>query len=165
MTREWQSPQGKRTVEHVGDVPGCGRRAYIKTEGMPGHQLVREEDLEREIKVDESWVAHNTKVKREKEEQARLEQEQLAGKRGLYGFTAGMSSVKARKIEEALDKQQGFNGQFTKRRIFVEKAVREGAVVTEKDRLEWPDGRYFTERDVTKTGLEYAKHLKEIGFV
>jgi hypothetical protein len=154
----WDSPQGKRWVERVHNG-----RAFIRTEGSPLAQILSESEIGREMMLDRSrWVSRTVALEEEARAltQATLRTEE---KRGLYGFTTSMPAVKARKIEETLDKQQGFSGHVMPRRVFVEQTVESGAVVTSSQkgdrRLVFPDGSFFTERDVTKIALDYADHL------
>lgn len=161
MSREWQSPNGKRWVE--GTFPDG--RLSVRTEGVAFAQVLPPAELEREIHRDEANARSRRMAHEAHEHEKAVEAEALAGKRGLHGFTANMPSVKARKIEEALDKTQGFSGKFMKRRKFIEQAVADGATIgTSRGKrvLELASGSFFTERDVTATGIDYAEYLIEM---
>lgn len=76
-----------------------------------------------------------------------------------------MPPVKARKIEETLDKKQGFSGQITRRRDFIENVISSGGKVTQMRNgrvLELPSGSFYTEKDVTKIGIDYAEFLSRL---
>lgn len=56
------------------------------------------------------------------------------------------------------------NGKIMPVRVLVEKRVADGWNIREKDgvrRLEHPDGRFFYEKDIGKTAMDYAAHLIE----
>jgi hypothetical protein len=151
---EWMSPHGKRWVARRE-----GDRLFLATEGSPSFEIVRESDIDRQIQVDESQMRRCQSASAEAEAQvAKIEE-----KRGLHGFTASMPAVKARKIEETLDRQQGFSGRLMPRRVFAEGAVESGAVVALSPkgdrRLVFPDGSFFAERDVTKIVLDYVDFM------
>jgi hypothetical protein len=159
---EWNSPEGKRRVEKIEDVPGRGVRYFIRTENLPSLMLLKPEELAGEIRRDESRFESRKKVKIQQEQELLDNKKVIEDKRGLHGFTEGMSPIKQRKIEEVLDTTQGFNGVFIKRRIYIENVVRDGAQVTSNQggrRLELPKGTFYTERDITKVGMDYAEFL------
>jgi hypothetical protein len=158
MTREWQSPEGRRWIE--GSTPDG--RLLVRTEGLAFAQILPVSELDREIHRDESNAKSRLASRERIDRERAAEAETLTEKRGLHGFTEGMPSVKARKIEAALDKQQMFNGKIMKRRDFIEQSVADGAVVGlwhDKRVLQFPSESFMTERDVTSTALDYAEFL------
>ena len=162
---EWQSPQGRRWVEHREHD-----RVYIGTENQAGFQILPEHELADEMRRDEADAASRARARAGEALAREADAARLAIKRGLHGFTSGMPAVKARKIEEALDKQQGFSGRYMKRREFIEEAIAGGAQVVEHHghgefatvhkRLMLPSGSFYLESDVTKTGMDYAEFLQ-----
>lgn len=155
--RVWNARHGERKiVAHVKMADGSAR---LKT---ADGELVRPEDLERQIKVDESQ--HATKVAAEKAnaEKAEAASADKSAKHNLHGFTDGMSAVQREKVAATLHAHQGVNGVFKPRRQHIEEMVAGGAKVVAangQNRLVKPDGAFHNERDITKTGMAYAAHL------
>ena len=80
----------------------------------------------------------------------------------LRGFTDDMSPITVRKIEIALKMRQGFSGKFMCRHQFIERAVADGAIVEHHKtgrRFILPTDSFYTEHDITKTGMDYAEYL------
>lgn len=151
--REWQSPEGLRRAEVVGD----GRIA-IRTDGQPFAQILPASQLDAEIRRDEANYKSRRAARERAEEETRVE----AAEHDLHGFTDGLPQVKAAKIAATLYKQQGFSGKVMRRHKFIEQAVADGAVVEGHRtgrRFVMAGGSFYTERDVTKIGLDYAEYL------
>lgn len=155
---EWNSQYGRRRV-----VGQDGTKLFIQTgESSRVYQVLDEKELEREIKLDESWFAHNNAVQARAAEASRHEAADKAERRHLHGFVDHISGIKAERIIEVLNKRQGFSGEVLTRRAFIEREVRAGArVVVKGDRrlLALPTGSFYTERDTTATALDYAEYL------
>ncbi|KKW46001.1 MAG: hypothetical protein UY96_C0010G0016 [Parcubacteria group bacterium GW2011_GWB1_56_8] len=152
--RDWMSPVGRRWVERVD-----GGRVFIATEGERFSMIIRESELESEIRRDEANVAYRLAVRQKANEEAeRISAIQL----NLHHFVSSMSQLKASRVESALVKTQGFSGRFMPRYLFIEEAVAAGATVED-----WPSGRrfvlpggsYYTERDITAIAFDYAEFL------
>ena len=178
---EWESLKGRCWVEKIDDIEIGGRivrRAFIRCESSPHTMLLPESEVERQILLDTSHLAWKKKRKlQEDQEQAELRSSRDE-KRDLHGFTDGMAPIKARKIEETLDKQMSFNGVLMTRRDFIEKAVTSGATVELKPKstsyssrgereipstriLSFPARSFFYEKDISKTAMDYAEYLSE----
>lgn len=158
---KWSSLQGEKTIVNIVKV-GDGIRYAVQIDDSPRHELIRPEDIEKEKVLDARQVASRTamqgKVEKEKTEAA---QEQ-ANRNHTHGFTDGLSAMAQEKIIEALNKQQGFNGEVVSRKKYIESAVESGAKVTMHNgarRLSLPSGSFFSERDITKTAMDYAAFL------
>ncbi len=80
------------------------------------------------------------------------------------GYADQFSPLKRARIVKTLLKQQGINGVVDSRRNHLRRLIAEGRrVVTVKGEriLRSADGSFLTERDVTKTGMDYAEYLQE----
>lgn len=137
-------------------------RLLVRTEGLAFSQILPAAEIDREVLRDEANAKSRSAARERVVYEKNAEDEALVEKRGLHGFTEGMSSVKARKIEAALDRVQMFNGKAMKRRKFIEQSVVDGAVVElwrGKRILRFPSESFMTERDVTATALDYTEYL------
>lgn len=161
MKRTWNSPRGQRSVDHV-DAEG---RVFVRTEGSPHLHILREADIAREVQIDEQGVARRERFMQDKAVEEEMEVKAHASKTGLHGFTSKMPRVKAAKIADVLDKVQGFGGEFTNRRMYVEGVIANGGRVIRahgERRLEKPSGAYNTEKDITKVAMDYAEYLGKL---
>jgi hypothetical protein len=159
--REWQSVDGRRWVESILNTPR-GERAVIRTEGRNYTELLDPAELdglidfEERQKEDRRCMQLRAKEHDERERIASLPAVSIAA------YTAKMTKLQATRVRAALEKQQGFSGEFLKRYEFIERAVLDGWMV-EQGRtgreLTSSQGRYYTERDITKTAMDFAEFL------
>jgi hypothetical protein len=78
------------------------------------------------------------------------------------GFTASMPPMQRAKANAALEKYTVNNGNGVFRQALIEDSVRKGyrvQVQNGKRRLVGPNGAYFEQSALTKTGLDYADYL------
>lgn len=169
---EWEDRYGPRYIVGERDTPR-GRRVFVARPDTPGQELIAPEDLPQQRQTEIANAAHA----RRRREDAVVEKAQEAAaldvKRGLHGFTAGMPAVKARKIEETLDKLVSINKIFAKRREHVEDLVSKGwrielstyaATLGERRLTEPRTGDYLNEKGITKIAMDYAEHVSDVRF-
>jgi uncharacterized protein (DUF4415 family) len=155
--RSWNSPDGLRRV-----VAEQGGRLFIETEGRRSHELLAPSELEAEIRRDEANA-----ISRRGRETAKAAAEAAETARAVErtdddGFTAAMSSVARQRALTVLDAKQRFDGNLRRRKDVIREFVAQGRQVVgsgKNRRLEAPDGRFYTEADITKTGMDYAAFL------
>ncbi|MDJ7441713.1 LPD5 domain-containing protein [Salmonella enterica] len=133
---------------------GLPRPEEARTESR--RSVSPEEDLE-------AWRAHETeRISKEKERTAEREKEH---NEALSSFLATKDNPMIRsRVRKFLTSSIKSDGKITSVRELVEKRVADGWHITERDgtrRLEHPDGRFFFEKDIGKTAMDYAAHLIE----
>ena len=175
---EWETSEGPRYIVGEQETPS-GRRVFIARPDYVGQVLLDPAELPRERAFDAANLAsRQRRAKEDAIEQAKTTAA-LTTKQGLHGFTVGMSKLQAHRIEEALDKVVSFSKVFARRREHIEDRVNRGWTVRratkpqnfsgrreiktgagEIERIfEEPSGNYFTEKDLTKIGMDYAEFL------
>lgn len=155
--RSWNSPDGVRRV--VAEQSG---RLVIKTEGQPFSELLAPSDLEAQVRRDEANAISRRGRETAKAAAGAAETARVAERTDDDGFTAGMSSVARQRALTVLDTKQGFTGIIRRRKDAIREMVAQGRRVVgsgKNRRLEAPDGSYYTESDITKTGMDYAAFL------
>lgn len=133
---------------------GLPRPEEARTESR--RSVSPEEDLE-------AWRAHETeRISKEKERTAEREKEH---NEALSSFLATKDNPMIRsRVRKFLTSSIKSDGKITSVRELVEKRVADGWHITERDgtrRLKHPDGRFFFEKDIGKTAMDYAVHLIE----
>lgn len=156
--RTWMSPQGRRKVEQEGEREGVLYYA-ISTEGFPAMELLPARELEDEIRRDEANVASRARARATQQAEVAAEAERARWR----GFTDSMTPRGRARADKVLSRQVSVRGEFAPRGAHVEHLVDEGYRVRQDPRqgriLESPTGSFFTERDLTKIGLDYAEFL------
>lgn len=80
-----------------------------------------------------------------------------------HGFGDAMAPMLRARMEKALAVQMRFDGAFATRKAEIERRVAAGARVEPHDkdgrRLHSASGGYLTEKDITKSAMDYAEHL------
>lgn len=156
--RIWASPQGRRKVEQEGERGGVLYYA-VSTEGVAGLQLLPASDLEEEIHRDEANVASRERGRAAAETEVAAETERIRWR----GFTDSMTPRARARADKALSRQVSVRGEFAPRGEHVETMVKSGYRVRTDPKLgsilESPTGSFFTQKDLTKTGLDYAEFL------
>lgn len=133
----------------------------LTTTEQPGNSS-REQELEaRNARLEEAkrMVEAQQKLEKQSAERQKAHDEALAS--FLATKTGEMQRKRARNY---LTKGIRSNGETMPVRVLVEKRVADGWNIREKDgtrRLEHPDGRFFFEKDIGKTAMDYAAHLIE----
>ncbi|EAM2922990.1 hypothetical protein A6833_25580 [Salmonella enterica] len=133
----------------------------LTTTEQPGNSS-REQELEaRNARLEEAarMVEAQQKLEKQSAEREKAHDEALAS--FLATKTEAMQRKRARNY---LTKGIRSNGETMPVRVLVEKRVADGWNIREKDgtrRLEHPDGRFFYEKDIGKTAMDYAAHLIE----
>lgn len=122
-------------------------------------QLLPASELEEEIARDEANVASRTRARAAKETESAAEAQRIR----WGGFTDSMTPRGRARADKTLSRQVSVQGNFNSRGSHVEILVSAGYSVVEHPKrgriLESPTGGFFTERDLTKTGLDYAEFL------
>jgi len=154
----WESKQGVRKVVRV-----RGDRYFITTGASPHAQILPASEMADEIARDQANVASQRKDRDAIEAGRRAE----AAAIDVDGFDRTLSSKAAAKAVEALNKQVSVNSRFAKRKDHIKRMLKEGYRVEIDSRgrrvFVSPGGGFFFEKDLTKTGLDYAEHLSSKG--
>lgn len=90
------------------------------------------------------------------------EDSRLAERNDIDGFAEDMSPMKRGMIVKSLSKLMRFNGEVMPVKERIRKAVAEGYKVKDSKWgriLEAPDGSFYEQKTIGKTGMDYAQHL------
>ena len=104
-------------------------------------------------------------VFRQKEKAAQVERDKIIAERtaaleDLDGFDTDMPPMRRGKVISALSKQvRTKDGRVITKRDLIRERVKEGYTVNEDGNLEAPDGGFLGPDVLTKTGIDYARHL------
>lgn len=154
--RTWMSVRGERKVVNEIDTPR-GRRLVIHSadDGLP--ELIDPTELDREIRLDEARASSAARQHAAQAAAASVTAAQADREATMRAFSTNP------KVRAALLQVQGFNGKPMPRHAYVEAAVEAGAQVvttTGGRRLVSANGAFFTERDITKSAMDYATWLR-----
>ena len=75
------------------------------------------------------------------------------------GFLSDDAMRKGRQLK-TLAGQINYRGEMLTKKELVERKIAEGYRVTDDDRLQSPDGSFLDAKQITKTGIDYARHLQ-----
>ncbi len=146
--RTWESKDGKKTIHELVHRPD-GPRYLAGTKGPGrGGDLIPPEELEKWIKVDESWHKHGQEQEQRHVEAVKQEQVDLDGYENTDGFADQFPPMTRGKIRYALAKTLRYQGK----RMTVKQLVRtkraEGWFAG-VDRIEHPNEMFLLTRDIT----------------
>ena len=156
----WESDKGIMTIEYEYD----GNYWYSNNGGKSCDGTSKDTiDLiiQRDIKNKESRKRAN--------ELHRIEEQRIAKEKADryedFGFTEGMPAIKRERIIEALNvrKNWSLTQMNMTRKDFIAKSVKDGwSVLYDKNgnrRFEGLAGSYYTEKDLTKIGMDFAEYM------
>lgn len=131
------------------------------TDEKPGNSSHEQEMETRNARLEEAKRMVEAQQKAEKLTAEREKEHDEA----LASFLATKDNPMIRsRVRNYLTKGIKSDGKVMPVRVLVEKRVADGWNIREKDgtrRLEHPDGRFFYEKDIGKTAMDYAAHLIE----
>lgn len=141
---------------------GLPRPEEVKPESGEGGKTEHEQEAEaRRARLEE---ADRMVEAQQKHENAAAEREKEHDE-ALSSFLATKDNPMIRsRVRKFLTSSIKSDGKITSVRELVEKRVADGWHITERDgtrRLKHPDGRFFFEKDIGKTAMDYAAHLIE----
>ena len=132
-----------------------------------GQQIIPVDEIDGEIRFDERNLASKLKGQEASKQAMEKEAQQKADVEDVDGFDKSMSPLKRKKVLNALNKSVRVQGKFSKRKDAIRRLVDDGYVVKDHPKfrrvLQDPNANFFTEKDLTKTGLDYAEHLIKHG--
>ena len=156
----WESPEGTREIVEIGNHPHRPDETVyvVRVTGHRSAMILNARDLALDIRRDTANVASRA---------ARSAPPSSRGApssgRGWTGFTRSMTPAQRARADAALSTQMRVNGEFDSRGAHIRKLVERGYRVTVHPKrgriLEQPSGSYLTERDLTKTALDFAQFL------
>jgi N12 class adenine-specific DNA methylase len=86
------------------------------------------------------------------------QKKQLEHEASFQGFLTDDPKTKGRRLK-TLDSSLNYKNKPTTRKALVERKVSDGWIVNDKEQLQAPTGEFLDDRDLTKTGIDYARHL------
>ena len=155
--KKWASKRGTREV--VGVSPDG--RLLVKTDGSRFNELIEPNDLELTIQIDESRaesIQEFQKKSKQEKEQKEIEQD-------VFGFGEELAPYQKAKVVKTLNQIKTLSGKAQKLKDHIKERINQGWVVRYYEgskypnRFESPDGNFFTDKDVTKTGMDLARYL------
>ena len=158
-------------IAQVREHPQTGRPTFIIVTGDSNiGQLIQIDEIEREIQRDERNYKSYLKALANEKEQAM----QIAEHDSWYGFidSIRLPTAKAKALA-ALNKQVSIQHVLGERGALIKKLVDAGYTVQQESEgtmwsgkklaagrvLTSPAGSYFAEKDLTKTGIDFAEYL------
>jgi hypothetical protein len=168
----WNSIKGLRTIRQSGNHQITGELTYIVTTGDPRKgEFISATEIEREIQRDERNCESLARALAKKSEEAILQAEHDS----WYGFIESITlpTAKARALA-ALNKVSSIKDQMGERGALIKSLVDQGYSVGRASKsvmfstnktlpptriLIGPEGNFFTEKDLTKTAIDFAEYL------
>jgi len=178
--KTWQSIDGEKTV--IGQAQGRPEGwLEVKVEGQRFNQYLHSDELEREVEFDTKKLASRKKMDAAVRQEEKEEADKEAKRKDVKGFTDGKSSVAEGWILKILNKTASINGKVGKRKDLISDMVDNGYRIVEETKQEFiadssgnkklqdvktgnrifqsPDGGFLDQKQLTKTGLDYAEYL------
>jgi len=161
----WDSPEGRRTIVQVATMPDGSIRYVVETGTRTSRELIHPQNIDAEVDRDTKNVMYRANVREtEAKERAALAAEQ----QHLSEFlTSTRSSLDQGRAKTALTKYVSWSSQGAPRHKQIENRVARGWTVQTNRRGERefisPDGAFFTEKDTSKIGMDYAAFLSGRG--
>jgi len=168
--REWDSVDGRRKIIGVDNIKGKIMLA-VRTGDKKGFEaLFFPSDIEHEIAWETKYLAaHLEALKKQAVLDAKkqaIADAEAKEREHLDRFLAKFSPMARAKLNTTLTKVTYVNRQYAPMYKHMESLVREGYSVTgaagAKRRLAAEDGRFFFQKDLTKSALDYAYFLTNI---
>jgi len=135
----------------------------IEVPGRTGHILLQPAELESEIDFDTRSLGSHQRMKEKSASVAAKASAEKAAYEETYGFADQLSPRSRARAIAALNKVQGFGGEYTSRREAILGFVKQGAKIDHEGRfgrvLRMPSGSFWTEKDLTKTGMDFAAYM------
>ena len=164
----WPGERGDRTIVNIIPHPHTGQPAYVvQSPGQPFPNLISEDRIDDEIALDAKL--REQAIRRQ---QASIESEKILRERealqlehdSWFGFTDHLPPLKKGKVLSILGKHMTLNdGEIEERGNVVALLVTQGRKVTTRpDGIRYlisDDGRYLSEKDLTKVGMDFAEYL------
>ncbi|WP_454727956.1 MULTISPECIES: strawberry notch-like NTP hydrolase domain-containing protein [Cupriavidus] len=162
LGRKWASAAGE--VEIMGYWRGNPDQYQTLLNGKAlGAPLVERDTLEERVALDARQAEDMAKRRAAQAEREAQDAGEQAAAQDVDGFGEDLSPQRRGKIVATLDKTYTFNGRPGKLREQIRRMVAEGHRITRAPdgtrRLSNAEGQFLDERDLLKTGMDYAAHL------
>jgi hypothetical protein len=135
----------------------------IEVPGRTGHILLQPAELESEIDFDTRSLGSHQRMKEKSASVAAKASAEKAAYEETYGFADQLSPRSRARAIAALNKVQGFNRKYMPRKEAILGFVKQGAKIDHEGRfgrvLRLPSGSFWTEKDLTKTGMDFAAYM------
>ncbi len=154
--REWNSPRGRRKITGF-DIKTD--RYTVTCEGLQFPFLIKPSDIEEEIRIDE--LQYLDKLSREATQRIlkAICDEKLAEHNDIDGFGSDLSDMQQGKVKTTLGGLRRFDGKVISVRDKVRELVGNGAIISGSRFFIPGDNGYYTYRELTQTGMDYAAYL------
>lgn len=159
----WESVQGTRKVVQIDESRGL---AFIQTGDRRGAEIFPVNDVIKEMEFEQKQLASKQKMQKTVEEREAKEAAEKAKRENTYGFAENFPPMRRQKILDALLRQVKRHGDFVPLKQVVEELYSKNYEIVPhakfKQIAQSPDGGSFmTQRDLTKTGLDYLQYLRD----
>jgi hypothetical protein len=154
----WESVDGNREIIAIQDG-----RAVVQTGAQRiGQQIIPIDELEKEIAFDTKQLASRRRSQDAAEKERAREEAERQRRENTYGFTDNMSPPRRAKALQALLRTVKFSDGIMPIKQKIERLHRAGWTTREHpkfQRIAEHRGTLLTQRDLTKTGLDYLDYL------
>ena len=162
---EWQSKDGaKKIIGKTAEGAFVVETPTSRESGI-GHEIVPAKDIAGDIAFDEKSAAAASKVRDKNTAIAEKDAAEEAARIDIDGFGDELTPAQRGLLVKRLNKTLSFNGAIKSRKQGIRDAVATGAVVKTVNgerRLTNPDGSFLSEKDISKTAMDYAEHLASV---
>ena len=164
----WPGERGDRTIVDILLHPYTGQPAYaVQSPGQPFPNLITEDRIDGEIALDARLRDQTIRRLQASEASKAASQEREARQREhdrWFGFTINMNPLQKGKVLAILGKTMTLNdGGVEERGHVICSLVEQGRHVERRpDGVRYlisDDGRYLSEKNITKVGMDFAEFL------
>ena len=154
----WDSVQGTKKI--VGKRDLHGKPVYlVKVGSRTGADFIPVDEIEQEVHLDTSRAKSRAKATATATATAVMDKAQ----KSWDGFTDSMPAHRRARAHAALSKQVRHKGEFLTRGALVKLAISQGYKIAKEgsfgDVLRSPSGSFLSSKELTKTGLDFARFL------
>lgn len=161
---EWDAPGGKRVVTRkIGDDSYMVSAPGRDPKNTMFQHILTSDDILFDMKNDASRL----KSMADKEKSDRNDTARVKDAEDTHGFADSFTPARRRKVIDALLVKVMNKGRIVTRKKLIEDAVSNGSIIGKfrgKKTLKHKDDSFLTDRDITKTAIDYAEYLISIGW-
>lgn len=161
--RTWESAKGQRKVMSIKTV-GDKKVAMVSRPGLTGLEIIDLKDLDKEIAFEQKQAASSKKMGEAVAAKKKKEQEAKAAREDFQGYEGTLNPKMRARMITALNRTALYDGKLKTQKQAIQDMVAQGRRVKDSKYfgriLEDPKtGGFLAEKDLSKFGLDYAKHL------
>jgi hypothetical protein len=160
----WQADGAAHTKRVTSsEQRGDGTTVYhVQIDGQRTADILTAEQVAQQRRIDTENLKQRRESKAAADEKDRQAAEAQAGREDLDGFDADMTPMQRGRVRDALTRMMNYRGKAMSRRDIIRALVADGAQIVDwagTPALERPDESGLDQKALTKTGIDYARHL------